>query len=327
MELIVCGGLRIDYIITAEGEVRLRQIGGNAVYAAAGARLWTDRVALLAKAGENYPNEWLVELAGYGLATEWVRRVPGWQEMRTFYAYVDTRTRVDRDPAIHFARIGQPLPPDLEDYVDSTISHRKGRDNPMMLRREDIPLTPLDAAHIAPLAILSQEELAGGFRDAGVPLVTVDPGEYHLTPENLPLVQNICGAADAFLPSELEIELFFGKIDAREAIERIAAWGPRFIVLKRGPQGCLLYERDTGRLTTIPAYPARVVDVTGAGDSFCGAFVVGLRQSGDPVRAALMGAVAASFTIEDYGALYLLSVPREAAERRFEELAGMVRRA
>jgi sugar/nucleoside kinase (ribokinase family) len=79
-------------------------------------------------------------------------------------------------------------------------------------------------------------------------------------------------------------------------------------------------------LTAIPAYPANVVDVTGAGDAFSGAFAAGLWQTGDPLRSALMGAVAASVTIEGYGALYALNAQRATLNRRLDELAGRVQR-
>jgi sugar/nucleoside kinase (ribokinase family) len=63
------------------------------------------------------------------------------------------------------------------------------------------------------------------------------------------------------------------------------------------------------------------VDVTGAGDVFGGAFAATLAQSGDPLRAVLMGSVAASFAIEGYGALYALDPPREQVQERLETLA------
>jgi ribokinase len=56
--------------------------------------------------------------------------------------------------------------------------------------------------------------------------------------------------------------------------------------------------------------------VTGAGDSFCGGFMVGLATTGDPIRAALYGTVSASFAIEGYGALYALGADSTEARRR-----------
>lgn len=322
--VIVCGGLRIDYLISAEGQVRLNQMGGNAVYAAVGARMCTGEVMILARAGENYPQAWLDDLAGKGMLTGYVRRVPGWQDMRTFYAYVDAKTRVDHDPQTHFDRIGEPLPPELEGYNFSTLD-TQDPDSPLALRAEDVPQDDITGAvaHLAPTALRSQHDLARTFRRRGVQQITVDPGEYTMTPENAGAVRDMCAEIDALLPSELEVRLLLDTGDVYEAAQTFAAWGTPLVVIKRGPDGCLLYERDNRRLTTIPPYPAHVVDVTGAGDVFSGAFAATLWRTGDPTRAALMGSVAASFAIEGYGALYALNAPRQQVQERLETLAAM----
>lgn len=326
MDIFVCGGLRIDYVISAEGEARLNQIGGNAVYAACGARMWTDQVQLLAKAGENYPQVWLDELARHGILSTYVVRVPGWQEMRTFYAYIDQKTRVDQDPEIHFARIGQPLPQELEGYIFS-IMDTKDPDSPLVFRGKDVPPVKADAIHLAPLALTTHRELTEVFRRQPEIQITVDPGEYELTPDSEADIKAYCSQIDAFLPSELEMGLLLDTEDAYEAAEIFASWGAPLVVIKRGPDGCLLYERDARRFTTIPAYPVQVKDVTGAGDSFGGAFTVGLKKTGDPVQSVLMGTVAASFTIQGYGALYSLDAARHEVARRLSDLAQQVKRS
>jgi hypothetical protein len=76
-ELLCCGGLRTDYIITSRGEARLMEMGGNALYAAAGAKVWLERVAILARVGESYPLGWLDDLREYGFDVRGIRRVPG----------------------------------------------------------------------------------------------------------------------------------------------------------------------------------------------------------------------------------------------------------
>lgn len=318
--VIVCGGLRIDFVISADGRARLNQPGGNAIYAAAGARAFVDDVAILARAGENYPQAWLDDLARQGIHADHVRRVSGWQDMRTFYAYVDEKTRDDRNPEIHFARIGQPLPPELEGYSFST-QDTQNEDSPMALRGEDLPPElgargEVLAAHVAPMALRSQHELVREFRRRGARRITVDPGEYSTTGDKARKLRQLCAQTDAFLPSEMEVGLLLQTDDMRAAAETFAAWGAPLVVIKRGPDGCLLYERDSRRFTTVPAYPANVVDVTGAGDVFSGAFAATLGYTKDPLRAALVGSVAASFAIEGYGALY----PLEAAQpEEFEQ--------
>lgn len=324
METFVCGGLRIDYVISATGEVRLNQIGGNAIYAAVGARTYTDRVHLLARAGDNYPQEWLDELASQGIHSTHIIRVPGWQDMRTFYAYIDEKTRIDRNPATHFARIGQPMPEELEGYAFSTVE-TQNPDTPLVLRGGDVPEVRADAVHIAPMALLTHLELTQAFHQQRADQITLDPGEYELTPETEPAIKDYCMLIDAFLPSELEMGLLLDTADPYEAAETFASWGVPLVLIKRGPDGCLLYERDARKFTDVPAYPVNVIDVTGAGDTFGGAFAVALKQTGDPIRSVIMATVAASFCLQGYGALYGLDIPSDEVQKRLEVLSERVR--
>src|SRR5262245_23286624 len=96
------------------------EMGGNAVYAAAGAKIWLDDIVILARIGDSYPLGWLDDLCEFGFDIRGIRKVHGPQDHRTFYAYLDGDTRVDTDPARHFARVGAELPDALRDYVHST---------------------------------------------------------------------------------------------------------------------------------------------------------------------------------------------------------------
>jgi hypothetical protein len=60
--------------------------------------------------------------------------------------------------------------------------------------------------------------------------------------------------------------------------------------------------RVDDRSVHVPALPAQVVDPTGAGDAYCGGFVVGWLVTGDPAIAAACGSVAAAETIGMFGA-------------------------
>jgi ribokinase len=87
-----------------------------------------------------------------------------------------------------------------------------------------------------------------------------------------------------------------------------------------GAGGMRLLLQGGTNWTQIPAFSTQVVDPTGAGDAFCGGFLVGLAQSGSPVQAALYGAVSASFIIEDFGVLHALNVEPEQARSRLRQL-------
>jgi hypothetical protein len=368
--LICCGGLRTDFIITAQGDVRLMEMGGNALYAAVGAKLWLDpssggpgqapskdsarAIAILARVGDGYPLGWLDDLRDYGFDIRGIRKVPGPQDHRTFYAYLDSDTRVDTDPTYHFARVGAELPEALRDYVHST----PGQDDPR--RYEPLAVTPEDleayfvrhsddarqttdnrqlspnvnhsssvlGLHIAPSSIRTQRYLPEAARKFGAQIVSVDPGERVMQPALMPYVEDMLAYIDVFMPSDQEVESFFrddpSEMDAKQCAEWFAARGPGIVVLKLGSDGALVHQRDCHRFWHIPALPVRVVVVTGAGDAFCGGFIADLVKHSDPVRAAITGAVSASFVIQDYGALHMLAAIADEVDHRAALLRSYV---
>jgi ribokinase len=326
MQYFTSGGMRIDYVITADRQVHLREMGGNAIYSAVGARIWGARVGILSRVGGNYPQDWLAQLEQAGICTEGIRQVPGWQDMRTFYRYLDLETRDDTEPARHFAELGLPLPDDLIGYVHSTPGQDSQEFIPLSPRPEDLPSSYLrvKAAHLSPMELPAHGALCATLASRGIRL-SLDPGERYMKPSLMEQVFSFLRCVDAFLPSEQEVQSMLGAGDPWQAALRFAEAGPQVIVVKAGRQGSLVYDAQARRRWHVPAYPTEVVDVTGAGDAYCGGFMVGWQETGDSLLAACYGAVSASFVLQGFGALYALRFSRAQAERRLSELRRQVR--
>jgi ribokinase len=131
------------------------------------------------------------------------------------------------------------------------------------------------------------------------------------------------------MPSDQEVEnLFPGDTMQMEDCARwFAERGPRLVLIKLGSDGCYLYERGAkghAKQWHVPALPVNAMDVTGAGDTFCGGFMADFVRHADPTRAAVTGTVAASFCIEDYGALHVLEAKPHEADHRAAFLRGLV---
>ena len=121
----------------------------------------------------------------------------------------------------------------------------------------------------------------------------------------------------------------------REIVEKVQARrqgrpGRRgFLVIKKGEHGSVLFA--DGEVCALPGYPlAKVVDPTGAGDSFAGAMMGRLAASGDLSAAGLRramacGTVTASFAIEDFSLNRLRSISRERIDQRLAEFEEMLR--
>jgi sugar/nucleoside kinase (ribokinase family) len=327
----IIGGLREDYVINSAGEVHLRILGGNAVYAAAGARVWNKNVGVVSRVGSNFPAEWLARLEKAGIDVRAVRVLPDPQDTRTFYAYLSQEERVDTDPIAHFARVGRPVPRELVDYESSTTGQEsRTQFMPLAVRPADLSEAVLGSRgyHLAPADFLTHHTVPVALRRNSRPIVTVDPSIRYMQPAFKDDLRRIVSGIDAFLPSEMEIHSFFRdeKPGLWEAAAALGAMGAAFIDIKLGSRGQYLYESSTGRKWHIPAYPATVRDVTGAGDAYCGGFLVGLAETGDAVEAALRGSISASIVVEGQGALYALDTTPGLAEARLQSLREGVRK-
>jgi sugar/nucleoside kinase (ribokinase family) len=330
IEYYFIGGMREDYCITHDDEFHLGILGGNAVYAAAGAKLWTSSVGIISRVGSNYPRQWIDQIGKAGINIDGVKVLEDEHNTITFYAYTSQEKRVDINPATHFLRIGQPLPKELFDYESST----EGLDDrdtfgPLAIRPGDLPneMRSVRGVHLSPAHYLSHSTIPVQLRDGRVSMISLDPSERYMQPgfrEELPAI--VLGL-DAFLPSFSEAQSFFHirEADVWELAEQFGAMGCRFIVIKCGASGQYVWDHDSRKRWHVPAYPARIKDVTGAGDSYCGGFLVGLDQTNDVLEAALRGTVSASITVEGVGPLYLLDAAPGLAQARLDAVRPSVR--
>ncbi len=324
------GKLSRDFILPATGRPLLDAPGGNALYAATGFRIWESSTGLVARVGEDYPRAWLDEFAKRGFDIRGVRTLSQSLDLRTFYAYWDG-VRYTENPVTHFARLGLAFPRKLLNYAANT----RGLDSrthltPYSLRQADLPPEYLHAAaaHFAPLDYLSHSLMPAVLRQAGATTLTLDPSPGYMNPAFWEHIPPILTGLTAFLPSEEEARnLFHGRLaDFWEMAEALATYGCEFIVIKRGEKGQLLYDAVGKKRWEIPAYPAQIVDPTGAGDAFAGGFLAGYRRTYDPVQAVLHGNVSASLVVEGRGVFYPLDVLPGLPEARLEVLQGNVRK-
>jgi len=92
------------------------------------------------------------------------------------------------------------------------------------------------------------------------------------------------------------------------------------LVVTKGEEGCDLYFNQ--QKTSIPAFKTKVIDATGAGDTFSTAFLVYYQETGDLITAAQYGNVSASFCIEsnDIGGL----PDRSQIEERYKKYINLI---
>lgn len=156
------------------------------------------------------------------------------------------------------------------------------------------------------------------------PFIVWEPRAYACTPGYLRNIIEALRVVDVFSPNHIELAQTVGMdvpaMPDKDAFERLCAplmverSGPgarEILVTRAGAMGCFVKTETQSVL--LPAYhspskdatadiASKVVDTTGAGNAFLGAFAMGLMQSsGDVIHAACAGNVGASFAVEQVG--------------------------
>lgn len=126
---------------------------------------------------------------------------------------------------------------------------------------------------------------------------------------------------DGLLINDSEAILLTGEPNLVLAGMAIRKLGPKFVILKKGEHGAMLFSQDG--VFVVPAFPTEFVkDPTGAGDSFAGGIMGALATDPDKTtgrlrRAMAYGTVVASFTVEDFGLNRLKEMSRKEIDERF----------
>lgn len=141
-------------------------------------------------------------------------------------------------------------------------------------------------------------------------------------------VESLLGRVDAAVMNDAEAAMLTGNANLIASGREILDMGPEAVILKKGEHGSVLL---TGQgVWALPAYPVeRVLDPTGAGDSFAGGFMGSLAREGriDPGslrRAAAYGTVVSSFNVQGFSLDGLRAAATDAIEARYREFASML---
>jgi len=148
-------------------------------------------------------------------------------------------------------------------------------------------------------------------------------------PSERPLTQReanrLLSSVDIFSSNWEEAVSMFGSGLATSVIGRMCDAGNSLITLRMGADGALIMEEAEAGIIHIPPYRVEVIDPVGAGNAFCGGFLVGLKETDNLLIAGCYGAVAASFIVEQVGLPQLSSGLRQEAFRRLKELESQVK--
>jgi len=133
---------------------------------------------------------------------------------------------------------------------------------------------------------------------------------------------------DVLTINDEEARQLSGEHSLVKAAKVILAMGPKYLIIKKGEHGALLFNKT--EVFFAPALPLEeVVDPTGAGDSFAGGFIGYLAKTNDisfdnMKRAVINGSAMASFCVEKFGTQKLTEINQADVDARVEEFVNLV---
>ncbi|QED38383.1 sugar kinase [Antarcticibacterium arcticum] len=132
---------------------------------------------------------------------------------------------------------------------------------------------------------------------------------------------------DVITINDEEARQLTGEHSLVKAARKIAELGPKYVVIKKGEHGALLFNNE--QIFFAPALPLEeVFDPTGAGDTFAGGFTGYLAQTGDVSfenmkSAVIYGSGMASFCVEKFGTERMESLGDEEIQSRMKEFKNL----
>ncbi len=288
--ITVVGTLGIDTIETPYGTSD-EQPGGSATYLSLSAGLFSP-VRLVSIAGDDFFEDVLTLFRSRGVDLRGLEIRPDQPTFRWEGLYEEDLEAQTRDTALNVLENFEPVLP--EEYRDSRY----------LFLANTSPEDQMD--------VLDQAD-ADAFVAADTMNFWIDSD-----PEG---VRDVLRRVDVFFLNESEARMLTGETNLPLAARQLVEEGPRSVVVKKGSHGALMMEEDREPFI-LPAVPVtQPQDPTGAGDSFGGGFLGFIASRGDQesrtLREALVvGTVAASFTVEEFGLKGLEKLDPEVFETR-----------
>ncbi|MBI2926194.1 MAG: sugar kinase [Pedosphaera parvula] len=298
MSVLVVGSTALDSIKTPKSE-NPRLLGGSASHASVAASFFAP-VKLVGIVGDDFPKRYITLYRRHGINLDGLQVAQG----KTFHWAGEYEVNMNnRRTLTTELGVFETFSPALPE------SHRA---TPYVL-----------LANIAPS--LQHHVLDQMRRPKFVVADTMDLWLNIALPDLLKLLRRI----DAFVLNDSEARQLTGEDNLLVAIRKVHRLGPRYVIVKKGEHGAIL--SSPGGLFVAPAFPlARVIDPTGAGDSFVGGLLGYLASRKGPLesnlrRAIVYGSVVASFCCEGFGLTRTIRLTRAAIEERVKRLEQLAR--
>jgi len=300
MSLICVGSMAYDAIETPFGK-RDKIVGGAAVYAAYAAANFIKPINLVSIIGNDFEESEIKSLEAKGCSFEGVERV---KDKKSFFwsgrYHLDMNTR---DTLVTDLNVLGDFNPVIPDSYQSAEFLMLGNLHPAVQ-----------------ISVIKQ------MKDRPK-LIALDTMNYWISAamDDLKLVLSM---VDLLMVNDAEARELSGDYSLVKAARKIMAMGPRFLVIKKGEHGALLFHAND--VFFAPALPLEdVFDPTGAGDTFAGGFMGHVARTKDisfqnMKTAIIVGSAMASFCVEKFGPERLKEITKPEIDDRIHQFIDLV---
>lgn len=300
MSLITVGTMAFDAIETPFGKVE-KITGGSALYVAYAASNFVKPVQQISIVGDDFPQEEMDELKSRGVQLEGVEIVKGKKSFFWSGRYHEDMN--SRDTLVTDLNV-------LADFNPIVPDSYQGAEFLML-------------GNLAPsiqLNVIKQLKTRPKF-------IVMDTMNFWMEIAMNDL-EEVLKHVDMLMVNDGEARQLTGQFSLVKAAKSILAMGPKFLIIKKGEHGALLFDQDS--VFFAPALPLEdVFDPTGAGDTFAGGFIGHLARTGDisfenMKRGIIVGSAMASFCVEKFGATRLKEVSNGDIANRIQIFKDLV---
>ncbi len=295
MNLLSIGTVAFDALETPFGK-RDRIVGGSCTYIALSASYFLKKSGIVSVVGDDFPQEMIDKLESRNIDLEGLQVKKG--EKTFFWSgryHNDMNTRDTLDTQLNVLENFDPIIPESQKSAEYVMLGNlvPALQNQVLDRLGDKPkFTMLDTMNL-------WMEIA------------------------LDDLKKVIARVDLLTINDEEARLLSGEYSLRKAAKVIMEMGPKFLIIKKGEHGALLFGED--EIFYAPALPLEeVFDPTGAGDTFAGGFIGYLASTDDTSfenmkRAVIVGSAMASFCVEKFGSERIENLSLDEINTRVEE--------
>ena len=292
MSLLTVGTVAFDTIETPFGKAEM-VIGGACTYISWSASYFTNNIHLVSIVGDDFPKKELETLKKRGVNLDGLKIVEGGKSF--FWAGRYHNNMNNRDTLVTDLNVLADFDPVLPEQAKSAKYVMLGNLTPAIQK-----------------SVLDQ-------LDGSQKLIALDTMNFWMDIA-MDELKSVISRIDLLTINDEEARQLSGEHSLVNAAKIIHEMGPKFLVIKKGEHGALLFCADD--IFYAPALPlAQVYDPTGAGDTFAGGLMGYLTKTDDismenMKRAIIAGSAMASFCVEDFSLNKLKSLTMPEIDER-----------